>query len=159
LTNPLKSAPHTQIRGKEHVGITQRPHRDVGRSPRTDAAQGLQPRLSFCSIGPAIEHEDAARDSLRQRSQGVLAAPWNTKGCKISIDKRSGLRENVRQVTVRRSQRLAEAMNESTRDRPSARHGYLLADYRAHRKLEAIDASRQSPSRIGAHDGTKTVVI
>jgi hypothetical protein len=159
LTNPLESPPHSQIGRKKYVGITQRPHRNVRSSPWTDAAQSLQPCPSLCTIGTTIEHQVALRDCLRDSAHRVLPAPWDSKGGEIRVYKSCRLWENVRQVTVRRRQRLAEAANESTRDRASTRHRNLLAEDRAHGKLEAIDASRQPSPRKGAHDGTKDAVV
>jgi hypothetical protein len=77
----------------------------------------------------------------------------------MCVDERSRLWKHVRQVAVWRRQRFAEATDESACNRAGAGYGNLLAENRAHSKLEAIDASGESPAGMCPHDGTNETIV
>ena len=67
---PPAGLQETQIRGREGVGLTQGPHGDVLRRPRTDTRQGRQPVHGLRQAGGRIENQLAVPHRPGQSPDG-----------------------------------------------------------------------------------------
>jgi hypothetical protein len=148
-----------EIGRRKCVGLAQLPERNVLRSPFTDPADGAKPL--HCIIKPAIgvEHmrigDGRGCDRRQRRSAASRHAERSEFGCCDNLRPR----EDMRQRTARRWQRLTMGRHHAAAEARSGHDSDLLAEHRADRQFETVPGTRYAQAWARLHQRRQSRIL